>query len=309
MGVALTYASSNRQGTGLAAVHLHLLRRSTILFGIGLCFGLVRGIEHVRVMGVLQRIALVYLAASLIALHFKPRAQALWAVGLCAGYALLMLLVPVPGHGAGDLSKEGNLAAYIDTLLLSGHLHKPGWDPEGLLHTLPAISTALAGVLCGHWVRSDRPLQTKVAWLGGAGGVLTLAGLAMDPFFPINKNLWSPSFVLLTAGLSAASLGLVLWLVDGVGVRRWTPPFLWHGQNPLAIYVASTALIVLLLKAPFTTLEVDGARWTVPMWISRQWIAPLTGLYAASFAYSVLFVGLWTGVAWALHRRRIVIKL
>jgi len=197
------------------------VRRSALIFAIGL---FLNGIPYfdlraIRIMGVLQRIALCYLAAGLLYLATCRReatadgkvcvranigAIASVALILLVGYWALMTFVPVPGYGAGHLGKDDNLGAYIDRALLGGHLWSESktWDPEGLLSTLPAIATALIGILAGEWLRSERRGTRKVLGLVIAGAVLMLAGRLLHPYFPINKNLWTSTFVLFTGGFA-----------------------------------------------------------------------------------------------------------
>lgn len=182
-------------------------------------------ISDIRVMGVLQRIALCYLFVSLMALYTKPKSQAVAVAGILVFYWAVMRLVPVPGYGAGIWTEQGNLARYIDDLLLPGSLFHGTWDPEGLLSTLPAFATCLLGALAGYWLKvtkwRDRVLSNndRALYLFLGGMVLAILGILADPFFPINKNLWTSSYVLLTGGLSAILLAAFYWVVDLKGYR------------------------------------------------------------------------------------------
>ncbi|MEW6202167.1 MAG: DUF5009 domain-containing protein, partial [bacterium] len=205
MGVSMAFSFARRTESGHSKRNFlrHIVKRSVILFVLGLLWNFdIMKLPYWRIMGVLQRLALVYLFASLIVLYTRRRGQAISAAALLALYWALMKLVPVPGFGAGDLSREGNLAGYIDNLLLKGYLYTPTWDPEGLLHTIPAIAGGLIGCLVGHWIRSDKGITEKISGLAVAGNIFIVAGLILHSWFPINKNLWSPSYVIFISGLA-----------------------------------------------------------------------------------------------------------
>jgi predicted acyltransferase len=187
----------------------------------------------------LQRIALCYLGAALIVMNFRMKGQAAWAAVILMVYWAVMKLVPVPGFGPGVLTPEGNLAAYIDQLLLPGRFccYEFG-DSEGLLSTLPAVSTTLLGVLCGHWLRTTQSASRKVQGLFVAGVASTFIAYGWHQVFPINKVIWTSSYVLFTAGLSAIMLGFFYWVIDVRGYRKWAFPFVVIGLNPITIYMA-----------------------------------------------------------------------
>src|SRR5260370_21201240 len=231
--MTLSFASRVARGVTHRAMAIHVLRRSALIFAIGL---FLNGfpffdLHTIRIMGVLQRIAVCYLAAGLLYLATMRRkitadkqARVRANLGVIAGVALILLVgywalmtfVPVPGYGAGNLGKEENLGAYIDRALMGGHWwseSKP-WDPEGLFSTLPAIATALIGILAGEWLRSEGRGARKVLGLVIAGAVLMLAGQSLHPYFPINKNLWTSTFVLFTGGFAMLLLALCYWVVD-----------------------------------------------------------------------------------------------
>jgi predicted acyltransferase len=206
-------------------------RRTVILFGLGLLLNALSQLpawptlSTLRIPGVLQRIAVVYGIVALLVLHLSPRRLAYVAVLCLLVYWALMTLVPVPGYGAGVLTPEGNLAAYIDTLLLHGHLWETAWDPEGVLSTVPALATTLFGVLAGHWLGSPRHPYEKDAGLFVMGSVGLVLGVVWEPFLPINKHLWTSSYVVFTTGMALAALACCYWLIDLKGYHRVAPPF------------------------------------------------------------------------------------
>lgn len=290
---------------------LRIARRVLILFALGLFLAGFPAFDlgTIRIPGVLQRIAVCYGAAALLFLVSGPRAQAVAAGGLLLGYWALMVLVPVPGYGAGDLGKAGNLAAYIDRAVLGPHLWRASkvYDPEGLLSTLPAIATTLGGVLAGHWLRSPRPLAARVRGLAAAGAVATLGGLAWGGWFPINKPLWTSSYALFTAGAALLALALCIWLVEIRGWRRWTLPFVVLGQNAIAAFVLST--FVARLLSLVTVAGGDRPRVSLHRWIYELAFAPWAAPAAASLLYAVAYVLLWTALMGILYRRGVFLRV
>ena len=259
VGVSITLALSKRldDPEGRRSALAKVVRRSLVIFGLGLFlakFPFFRDSWHeiqdparwrstaatLRIPGVLQRIALCYLAGSLIFLNTRIKGQVVAVIGLLAGYWALMTFVPVPGFGPGDLARGHDLASYLDRLLLPGHTYKADYDPEGLLSTLPAIATTLLGVLVGHWLRSGREPFEIDAGLFVAGTACVALGSAWGLAFPINKALWTGSFVLLTGGLATSGLATCYWLVDLQGYRRWGYPFRAFGGNAIAAYVLAS---------------------------------------------------------------------
>ncbi len=251
-GVSLVLSLQKRleRGDDRGDIVRHILMRTVTLVLLGIVYnGVISDrtlLGSIRIMGVLQRGALCYFFASMLVLYTKPRTQAATAVGILVGYWAIMRFVPVPGYGAGIWTEQGNLARYIDSLLLPGRLYFDSWDPEGLLSTIPAVATCLLGVLTGHWLRTTewrhgRALDAKqrALYLFLAGLALALLGLLISLVFPINKILWTSSFVLLTAGLSAMLLAAFHWVIDIRGHRRWAFPFVVIGMNSIFIYLAA----------------------------------------------------------------------
>jgi predicted acyltransferase len=287
------------------------LRRTLILFGLGL-FGSAYpafDLANLRIPGVLQRIALCYLAAWVIRRLSGPKGQALAAAACLGGYWALMTLVPVPGGVAPNLDPATNLGAWLDNTLLSGHLWAVSktWDPEGLLSTIPAIATTLLGLLAGEWLRSARSMQAKAIGLLAGGLVLTVLGLVWGGWFPINKPLWTSSYVLLTGGLGAYALGLTYWVVDVRGLRGWTAPFTVFGTNAILVYVGSgilaDTLLVIKLAGP------DGLPVSLYSYLHSLLFASWLGPYDASLGFALATVGVWYLVALALHKKRIFLKV
>ena len=313
VGVSITLAFERRveEGSVKRDLYLKVLRRTLIIFGLGL---FLNGfpffhLSDIRIPGVLQRIAVCYLIASLVFLTTKIRTQLVIAVGLLIVYWILMTRIAAPGFSAGDLSKEGSLASYIDRVVFGPHIWKQGkvYDPEGILSTVPAIATTMFGALSGHWLRSERSPYEKVAGLFVAGAVGVVIGWAWNPFFPINKALWTSSYVLFTAGLALQLLALCYWLVDIKRYRRWGWPFVVFGVNAIALFVGTGLMAKLmgLLKLP----DSDGTKISSQEWIFQNlflsWASPVN----ASLAYAISFIILWLFLMWLLYRKRIFIKV
>jgi predicted acyltransferase len=317
VGVSIPLALAPRLARGVRARGLaaRVVWRAAIIFALGLVLNgvaalrFVGDLDTIRVMGVLQRIALCYLVAALLFLGASARLQAALAAVLLIGYWALLTLVPVPGFGPGDLGREGSLAAWLDRLVLGRHIYRGGkvYDPEGLLSTLPAIATTLSGVLAGHWLTSTGSPPRRIAGLMGAGTVALVAGLAWGQWFPINKALWTSSYALFTAGAAALGLAACVLIVDAGGLRRWTTPFVVFGTNALALFFLSTLCALLLISTPVA--EAGGATTTLHAWLYRRLFAPWATPVNASLAWAVAYLLVWLGAMWVLYRRRIFIRV
>ncbi len=310
VGVAITLSLSKHRAThDKRFLYKKIIRRTLIIFGLGL---FLNGfpyfhLEHIRIMGVLQRIALVYFFAAIITLNFDWKKQAGIAVALLLGYWAMMKLIPVPGHGAGDLSPEGNLAAYIDNLLLHGHMWRKTWDPEGLLSTLPAIATALSGVLTGEWLLSGRDRRDIAGWMFVAGWIAIVVGLFWGIVFPINKSLWTSSYVVFTSGAALQFLGFCYWLIDVKGIRKWAKPAIVYGMNAIAVFTLSILVVKILIRVKVAT--ATGDKISLYSWLYRHlfltWLEPIN----ASLAFAIANVLFWLGVMWILYKKQIFIKI
>ena len=317
VGVAIPLAFASRlekSGGDLGPLYRQIVRRTVILFALGLflIWFPFTGIDWstVRIPGVLQRIAVVYFFASLAYLHLGTRGRAWLTGGLLLGYWLVMMLVPVPGFGAGDLSPEGNVAGLVDRLILGAHVwsYAPGpADPEGILSTLPAIATALAGIFTGEWLRTQKSQNEKLIGLFVSGSIAAAAGAVFGWFFPINKNLWTSSYVVLTAGLALLTLAVTLYFVDLRGRDRWATPFLVFGTNSIAAYVMSGLLARILYKIRWP--GADGSSISLKSWLYDNFFLSWIPEYFASLAWASLHVLVILGITWLLYRKKIFIKI
>lgn len=284
--------------------------RALKLFGLGLflhAFPNFLDLGTVRIPGVLQRIALAFLAGAFIVLYF-PRLKT--QVAICAtlllGYWGLQTLVPAPGVFPGALLPGTDLGAALDRVIFGqAHLWSQSrtWDTEGLLSTLPAIGTVLTGVFAGQWLRSGREPLEKTVGLFVAGNVAVVAGLAWGAVFPVNKPLWTSSYVLLTSGLACHFLAFCYWLADVRGKRAWGTPFVWFGMNAIAAFFLSS------LGARVLNLVKVGDGVALKTWLFENLYLPLASPVNASLLFALSYVTFWAAVMWLLYRRRIFFKV
>jgi len=308
VSVSLSFSRRLEQYSEKRGLYSKIFKRSSILFALGLFLALFPRFDfaNLRIPGVLQRIAICYFLASLLFLKTGTKGRSIIALSFLAIYWLAMKLVPVPGYGPGILEYEGNLCGYIDSQLLAGYLYKPDFDPEGILSTLPAISTALLGTLTGDWLRSFRSVLQKTGGLFVGGIVLTLSGLLLHPLFPINKQLWTSTFVLFTAGAALLLLGGCYWLIEGLKLRNWAFPFLVFGTNAIAVYVGSTLMVKLMALIRVTS---NGSVLSLKAFIFNRLLAPWAGNYFGSLVYPLVLILIWLGIMIPLYRKKIFIKI
>ncbi|SHJ73575.1 Predicted acyltransferase [Hymenobacter daecheongensis DSM 21074] len=316
VGVSIVYAlaSAKRDRARHPQLLLRIVRRSAILFGLGLfgAFFLQWDLSTVRIPGVLARISWVFLVCGIIFLKTGWRTQAALLAGTLVLYSVLMQLVPVPGFGPANLEAATNLGAWLDRLVFSeNHLWKQSktWDPEGLLGTLPAIGTGLLGLLTGQWLRRPGPdAATKTVWLLLAGGAAIVLGLIWNPWFPINKSLWTSSYVLYTGGLAIVGLAALYWLCDVQGYRRWTKPFLVYGVNAITVFFLSglVARGLNTWKIPFRGKEAVSMKQVLYETLFAPWFSDPRN---ASLAGALACVLIWLGVLWVMYRKGVIIKV
>ncbi|MCX8092144.1 MAG: DUF5009 domain-containing protein [Verrucomicrobiae bacterium] len=353
VGVAIPLSVSRRlaEGQSRRELFLHGLRRAAIIFALGLFLNsvgyLLNGslfrqglsewlhtyLTNVRIPGVLQRIAVCYLAALVIFLRHDWRGQVRWIVALLLGYWAIMAWAPFPVnvHGqwryvSGLWEKGDNFAAYVDDLVFNGPIigthvwsATKTWDPEGVVSTLPAIATCLFGVLTGQWLRSQRTEAEKTAWLMVVGALLMWLGQIWNFWVPINKPIWTSSYAVFMAGLAAVCMGVWYWLVDVQGWRKPFKPLVMFGMNAIALYVLAGIVARMLIE--FKVTGTEGAPMSLKAWLFRTFFAPLgnpdrSPLPAwlarpenASLLWALAFVGAVYLVAWGLYRKRWFIKI
>ncbi|MDF7813711.1 heparan-alpha-glucosaminide N-acetyltransferase domain-containing protein [Hymenobacter sp. YC55] len=312
VGVSIVYAldGARRQPEAHGRTMVRILKRSAILFGLGLLSALFPKFEFetVRIPGVLARISWVFLICGILFLKTTRRQQ----IGLLAFslifYNVLMQVVPVPGFGPANLEASTNLGAWLDRLVFTeNHLWSSSrtWDPEGLLGTLPAVGTGLLGMLTGQWLRrKDVDPATRVAWLFVAGGAAVILGLIWNGWFPINKALWTSSFVLYAGGLAMATLAGLYWLTDVQGYRRFTTPALVYGVNAITVFFLSA-----IVAKSLNSIEVTGAHVPLKTWLYTTFFTPYFSPINASLAGAIVCVLIWLGILWVMYKKQIIIKV
>jgi predicted acyltransferase len=296
VGVSIVF-SVNRmiEQSGRAVAYRRIFIRSALLFLFGIIYsgGLAKGFEGIRLLGVLQRIALCYFCAAMLFATVGRRALVGICFGLLLGYWALMTFVPVPGVGTGNFNEGTNLANYIDQQYLPLRKYDRTHDPEGLLGTLPAIATCLLGVFAGLLLKDGRlSAQQKVYWLAGAGALALAAGYLWSIQFPLIKKIWTSSYVLVAAGYSSLLLAAFYQIVDIWKWRKWAQPFVWIGLNPIVIYLAWELF-------PFS----DLAQRLVGGPIKASFGSYAEALVSAC-ALALVFL-----LAWFLHRRKLFLRV
>lgn len=302
-------------------LYIKIFKRAALIFALGLFlatfpfYNFTNGewldISNVRIMGVLQRIAVCYLFAALVFIHTNWKQQAIIAVALLVVYWALMTLINVPGCVATTFDdKICNLAAFVDRAVLTeNHIWKQSkvFDPEGVLSTIPATATTLAGVLCGQWLRRKRGDYETVSAMFFFGVALVALGWCWSLIFPINKSLWTSSYTIYTAGLALCFLGFCYWLIDIKNYRKWTKPFVIFGTNALVLFVGSgiMAKVLGLIKLS----GENGKTVSLQQAIFTRIFLPLAAPINASLLFAVSFILVWLFLMWLLYRKRIFIKI
>ena len=314
VGVAMPFSFSARLKRGESRRELlrHVLWRGVVLFALGMFLNGFPNQYHLaswRVYGVLQRIAICYVISAVLALWTDWRAWIATIAGCLLGYWILMRFVPVPGFGVPThdiplLDPDCNLAAWLDRQLLAGHLYEGTRDPEGVLSTIPAVATSLLGMLTGQWLRSSRSVRTKALGMALFGAIGVMTGKLLDLGFPINKKLWTSSYVIFTAGLAVLCLALCYWMVDVKKWRSlWTKPLLVFGMNAIAAYVFAGVISDLLDH--FHTSA--GMSWQESIYESI--FAPLANPANASLLYALGYALVCWAAMWVLYRKGIFLKI
>jgi predicted acyltransferase len=261
-GASLVFSTTRQiELRGRGAASRRIIVRALLLFVLGVLYsgGIARGIDQVRWLGVLQRIAIAYLGAGLLFVWLKPRALAVVTVLILLGYWALLTWVPVPDVGPAHFEEGKNLPNYLDRLYLPGRRYDGDHDPEGLLSNLPAIGTCLLGVFAGLWLRASSPPARKTVVLIVAGTILLAAGWLWSGWFPVIKKIWTSSYVLIAAGWSAILLGIFYHVIEVLGWRRGFAPFVWIGMNPITIYLLASLINFNQLAQRFVGGEIHDS--------------------------------------------------
>ncbi|MFH1197173.1 MAG: DUF5009 domain-containing protein [bacterium] len=325
VGVALTLSLSKRKdrGDNQTKLILQIVKRSFLIFLIGV---VLNGFpyyyfESLRIPGVLQRIAIVYLVASIIFLKTSWKTQTILSIAFLFVYWAMITLIPVPGFGMPDLSAPTildpatnqtiapNLVSWFDNQILGGHLWGATrvWDPEGLLSTIPAISTCLFGILLGHFLKSPLDKNQKTAWIFFTANIALVAGIIWDIFFPMNKALWTSSYVVFTAGMALNFFGMCYWLADVHQITWWTKPFVVYGMNAIAVYFLSAIVGNLFWMINWT--NSDGVNITLGSFLYSTFFTSIFSPINASLAWAIVYVLFWLGVMWIFYLKKIFVKI
>jgi predicted acyltransferase len=332
----LSISARRARGDDEGAIIRQILRRGAIIYLLGFLMALfpfyqggpiesvaepsildriVYRLQHVRILGVLARIAIVYVFTALLTLRTDLKQQIVIIAALLFGYWFIMTLLPVPGEDTiGALllhDKSRNLAAYIDRVILGANHIWTGsvtFDPEGVLSTIPAIGTAMIGVIAGRWIAmTGRPLIERIAGLFAAGALVMMVGTMWNWVFPINKSLWTSSYVLFTAGMGAISLATIMWIVEHYNMRWWTKPFVIFGVNPIVAFVGSGVMARLIYS--LWKVEYEGKSQSIQSVIYQAVFLPWLPPRVASLAFALTFVLFWLGILTILYRRNIILKV
>ncbi len=319
VGVSIAYAMGSKKQD--PATHSKTIfkafKRALILFGLGLFLTLfpevftkpVESLQGMRIPGVLQRIALVFFISAVLFLKTSLKNLRMLFVLLLAVYWALMTFVPVPGTGPANLGKETNLGAWLDrSVFTEAHLWSSSktWDPEGLLGTIPAIATGLFGILVGAYLKRKDVLDAvKVSWLFSTGCAAVALGLLWDLQFPINKALWTSSFVLFTGGLATIILAMSYWIIDVNKYNRFTKPFVVYGVNAITVYFLSGILPQILSIIRIDTVNGETNVYSLLYSGYASNFSPVN----ASLLWAVSTVLFWLLILWFMYNKKIIIKV
>lgn len=314
VGVAMTLSFAKAAETGWTRRQLLVkaLKRAALIFAVGLVLHSFPWVgydfSHIRIMGVLQRIAVAYLFASLIFLYTRTTAQrVIVTAAILFGYWALQTLTPLPNGAISTLDPGRDLGSFIDRMILGeAHLWKTSktWDPEGLLSTLPAIGTVLLGIMTGDWLRTSNTAARKAMGIILAGVACTAAGWIWSLFFPINKSLWTSSYVVFTGGIALLTFAAFYWSMD---VRKWqrgATPFIIFGANAIAAFFLSSigARVLTMIKVGPDDVALKTLLYRN---LFLSWATPLN----ASLAFAITYVVFWLGIMSIFYYKRIFIKL
>jgi predicted acyltransferase len=332
----LSLSARRARGDDDSAVIRQILRRGIIIYLLGFAMAMfpfyqwvaialipnatpwdriVYRIEHVRILGVLPRIAIVYVCAGLLTLKTTLKQQVVIIATLLFGYWFAMTLIPVPGeHEIGAVllnTHDRNLAAWLDRAILGTNHTWSGsvtFDPEGPMSTIPAIATSMLGVIAGRWiVQKEKPLLERISGMFALGAIGMMVGLMWNWAFPINKSLWTSSYVIFTAGMACVAIATIMWIVDYCNVKWWTKPFVIYGVNPIVAFVGSGVLARLIytlwhVSYHGQSVAIQDAIYQI---VFLPWLPPRV----ASLAFAISFVVLWYGILTVLYRRNIILKV
>ncbi|MEN2400526.1 DUF5009 domain-containing protein [Flavobacterium sp. MC2016-06] len=285
---------------------------SILLIYLFLAYSGIEAYQNVRLPGVLQRIAIVYFVVSLLYLKTSQRTQIITGVILLLGYWAIMTLIPVPGIGEANLEKGTNLASWVDSVLLKGHMYRETitWDPEGILSTIPSIVNGIIGLLIGQILQlkiSKKEIALKMAVVGIA---LIIVGFIWNIVFPINKSIWTSSYVIFTTGLGTTCLSILYYVIDIAEYKKGFKLFLIWGVNPMIVFFASQIIPQALVMIQFENPHKTGEQINLLNYLYKFGIAPFfNNPMMASFAGALVYVGIWTFILWIFYKNKLIFKV
>lgn len=277
-----------------------------------LAYSNIPAYQDVRIPGVLQRIGIVYFFVALLYLKTTLKTQLLVAASILIGYYILMAFVPVPGFGEANFEKGTNLAAWLDNLVLNGHLwsYSKTWDPEGILSTLPAIGTGILGMFVGQILNLQIPKIEIVKKIAVIGSVMLVLGLMWSFIFPINKPLWTSSYVLYTAGIAALCLAFLYYIIDVANYKKWTKLFLFWGVNPMIVFFFSGITPRVMSSISIQNPEIAAEQINIQYLIYNIWIVSLfENPLNSSLAYALFYAVFWSIILWIFYKYNLIFKV
>ena len=304
VSISLAYTKAKKENAPKSKLYKKIVLRSLKIFAVGMFLNLMPDFDFssIRWTGTLHRIAIVFLVSAFIFLNTNWKQQAYICGGILIAYWLVMTTIPLPGYGKVMLEPGVNIAAWIDNKFLPGKMWQGTWDPEGILSTFPSIATCITGMLAGRLIQTDFTPNEKVNYLMTAGLISVIAGYFLGLAFPVNENLWTSSFVLVTSGVAALLLGALIFLVDIKKHITGGKMGIILGANAISVYVFGDLLALIFYRMkvagqPLNALVVSKlVEWSVPPNL-------------ASLLYALFFVGMVFIPAWILYRNKIIIKL
>lgn len=290
----------------------NILAFSILFIYLFLAYSGIEAYESVRLPGVLQRIGIVYFVVSLLYLKTSKKTQIITGIILLLSYWAIMTLIPVPGIGEANLDKGTNLASWLDSVLLKGHMYRETitWDPEGILSTLPSIVNGIIGLLIGQILQLEISKNQKATKIAIAGIALIIVGLIWNIVFPLNKSLWTSSYVLYTTGLAATVLSILYYIIDIADYKKGFKLFLIWGVNPMIVFFFSQiipqALVMIQLKNP----ENPETQINLLNYLYHFGIAPFfSNPMMASLAGALVYVGIWSFILWVFYKNKLIFKV
>jgi predicted acyltransferase len=319
VGVSIVFAlAGKKQEVTHSRIILAALRRSLVMVSLSFILFLIpkvltnpiEAIQTLRIQGVLFRIAVVYFISVIIFLKFNIRGQVILGIVCLILYWWMLNFIPVPGIGAPNLNAGTDITSWLDRVVFTtSHLLNKTWDPQALLGTITACATAIFGMVAG-WLLKNNTLtgNTRVAWLSILGIITVLAALLWNYSFPINKSLWTSSYVLYTGGLASICLAISYWIIDVQGYKWGVAPFVAFGRNAITVYFLSELLPRIMNLITFQTSGGGGA--TLRGWIYKTlFVSTFSSPYHASLASGIFYVLVFLGLAWWMYGKNIIVKI